>query len=69
MAYSLFQVSNASGHLEINEITERPLRKDHLDTNDTFILELPNKIYVWIGKQSNLEEKKNGMKTAKDFIE
>lgn len=62
-------MSNASGQLEINEITERPLRKDHLDTNDTFILELSNKIYVWIGKQSNLEEKKNGMKTAKDFIE
>ena len=55
--------------MEINEITERPLRKDHLDTNDTFILELPSKIYVWIGKGSNLEEKKNGIKTAKDFIE
>ena len=65
----MFRVSNASGHLEVTEITERPLRKDHLDTNDTFLLELPKKIYVWIGKNSNLEEKKNGMKTAKDFIE
>jgi hypothetical protein len=53
----------------MTEIEERPLRKDHLDTNDTFILELPKKIYVWIGKHSNLEEKKNGMKMAKDFIE
>lgn len=52
----------------MEEITERPLRKDHLDTNDTFVLELPTKIYVWIGKGSNLEEKKGGMKTAKDFI-
>jgi hypothetical protein len=50
-------------------VTERPLRKDHLDTNDTFLLELANKIYVWVGKKSNLEEKKNGMKYAKDFIE
>lgn len=51
------------------EITERPLRRDHLDTNDTFILELPKQIYVWIGKKSNLEEKKNGMLYAKKFIE
>ncbi len=68
MSYSLFRVSNASGSLEMTEIEERPLKKEHLDTNDTFILELPTKIYVWIGKNSNLEEKKNGMKMAKDFI-
>lgn len=69
LQYSLFKVSNETGSLEVTEITERPLRKDHLDTNDTFILELPDKIYVWVGKGSNLEEKKNGMKIAKDFIE
>ena len=69
MTYALYNVSNATGQLLITEITERPLRKDHLDTNDTFILELNDMIYVWIGKKSNLEEKQNGMKTAKDFIE
>lgn len=52
----------------MNEITERPLRKDHLDTNDTFILELNNLIYVWIGKKANTEEKKMGMLYAKEFI-
>ena len=66
--YSLFRVSNASGSLELTEITERPLKKEHLDTNDTFILELPKTIYVWIGKHANLEEKKSGMLYAKDFI-
>ena len=69
MTYNLYRVSNETGSLQIDEITERPLRKDHLDTHDTFILELHDMIYVWIGKKSNLEEKKNGMKTAKDFIE
>lgn len=68
LSYYLYRVSNATGQLQIEEIQERPLRKDHLDTNDTFILELSNKIYVWIGKGSNLEEKKNGMLTAKNFI-
>jgi hypothetical protein len=69
LSYGLFKVSNESGTLEITEVTERPLRKDHLDTNDTFILELNDMIFVWVGKGSNLEEKKNGMKFAKDFIE
>eukprot|EP00347_Sterkiella_histriomuscorum_P023803 403333332 len=68
-SYSFFKISNESGKLELTEITERPLRKDHLDTNDTFLLELPDTIYVWIGRKSNLEEKKNGMLTAKNFIE
>lgn len=53
----------------MTEITERPLRKDHLDTNDSYILELSNKIYVWIGKKANLEEKQNAMRYAKEFIE
>ena len=69
LRYNLFKVSNETGSLQLTEVTERPLKKEHLDTNDTFILELPNKIYVWVGKKSNLEEKKNGMKYAKDFIE
>lgn len=67
--YALYKVSNETGKLEMNEITERPLRKDHLDTNDTFILELNNLIYVWIGKKANTEEKKMGMLYAKDFIQ
>jgi hypothetical protein len=50
-------------------VADRPLKKEHLDTNDTFILELFDKIYVWIGKGANLEEKKSGMLIAKDFIE
>jgi len=48
--YSLYKVSNETGKLQTTEITERPLRVDHLDTNDTFILELDKHIYIWIGK-------------------
>lgn len=39
--YALYRVSNESGSLQLTEVTERPLRKDHLDTNDAFILEMP----------------------------
>ena len=57
MSYSFFKCSNESGSLELTEITERPLLKDHLNTNDTFLLETPKEIFVWVGKKANLEEK------------
>ena len=40
MTYSLFKVSNDTGQIKCTEITERPLQRTHLDTNDCFILEL-----------------------------
>lgn len=39
-----------------------------LDTNDTFILELNKLVAVWIGKQANLEEKKNALIIGKSFV-
>jgi len=69
MAYSLFKCSNETGKLELTEIAERPLKKEHLDTNDTFLLETPREIFVWVGKKANFEEKKSAMRFAKEFIE
>ena len=39
--FSCYKISNETGKLLCTEITERPLKRSHLDTNDTFILELP----------------------------
>ena len=47
MMNKLFHLSDASGKLEINEITERPLKRSHLNDDDTYILELYNQVYVW----------------------
>jgi len=66
--YALFKVSNASGKLERTEISDRPLKRAMLDTNDSFILELYDQVYVWQGLKADLEEKKSAMKIAKDFI-
>lgn len=66
--YTLWKVSNDSGKLQTTEITERPLRKDHLDTNDVFILELDKHVYIWIGKMADAEEKKNALIIGKSFV-
>ena len=47
MMCKLFHLSDASGKLEMSEITERPLKREHLSDDDTYILELYNQVYVW----------------------
>lgn len=39
-----------------------------LDTNDVFILELYQQVYIWIGKGANVEEKKNALVIGKSFV-
>ena len=67
----LYQVSDASGELQVNEVPKKDgrLTKDMLDSNDVFLLDTQADIYVWIGKNANENEKKNAMKHANQFIE
>jgi hypothetical protein len=45
------------------------LKREHLDTNDSFILELENHVYIWIGKGANPDEKKNALIIGKSFVQ
>jgi hypothetical protein len=57
-------VSDASGPIKVDEIKERPLLKPMLNSNDTYILELYDVVYVWQGKNSSTNEKRSGMTLA-----
>lgn len=39
MKYALYKISNDTGKISCTEITERPLQRTHLDTNDCFVFE------------------------------
>lgn len=67
-AVTLYRVSDSSGKLSTAEITEKPLKKEHLDTNDAFILDTGNGIFVWVGKNANQEERLHSMRIGVDFI-
>ena len=66
--YKFYKISNATGKLTTSEITERPLTREMLDTKDVFILELNKHIYIWIGKEADVEEKKNALIIGKSFL-
>jgi hypothetical protein len=67
-AVTLHRVSDASGKLTSTEITERPLKKELLDTNDAFILDSGAGIFVWVGKGAGQEERLHSMRIGVDFI-
>jgi len=66
--YSFYKISNESGKIQSTEIKERPLTVEMLDTKDAFILELPKQVIIWVGRQSNDEEKKNALAIGKGFV-
>ena len=66
--YKLYKISNETGKLTTQEIAERPLTREMLDTKDVFILELNKMIYIWIGKEADVEEKKNSLIIGKGFV-
>lgn len=39
-----------------------------LDTKDVYILELARQIYIWIGKEADIEEKKQSLQIGKGFV-
>lgn len=57
----LFKISDASGKMEFVDVTPRgnKLTRDLLDTNDVFLVQsTTGKFYLWIGRKSNLQEKR-----------
>jgi hypothetical protein len=65
----LYHVSDASGSIAVNELTERPFKKEHLKTDDAYILDVAGTaIYAWIGKGASEQEKLHSMKIATDFL-
>lgn len=65
----LYEVSNAEGGMSKNEITQRPLMKEMLKTEETYVLVLERDVYVWTGRKSNTEEKDTGIKLAEEYVQ
>lgn len=65
---ALFRVSDASGSMEVKEVARGTIKQEMLDTNDVFVLDSGNSIFVWIGKGATADEKKKGMEVGVKFL-
>ncbi|XP_068105149.1 gelsolin isoform X2 [Hyperolius riggenbachi] len=67
----LYKVSNGGGSMSVSLVADaNPFTQAALNSDDCFILDhgSDGKIFVWKGKDANLEERKMALTTATDFI-
>jgi len=62
----LFQCSNASGQFGIEEIFN--FSQEDLALDDIFLLDTFHTVYVWVGPESNEEEKQLSFETALEYV-
>jgi hypothetical protein len=68
-AVKLYHASDESGALTTMEVTDRPLARGALKTDDVFILIAGGVVYTWVGKKASPGERKGAMATAVKFLE
>lgn len=67
----LSKISDETGEVvvtPIEKIDGKFLDRDMLKTEDVFVLDVGSEIYVWIGKGTTVNEKKESMRVATQFI-
>jgi len=62
----LFHCSNASGKYEVEEILNYD--QDDLLLDDVYLLDVFNSVMVWVGPESNEEEKLKSFEMALDYV-
>lgn len=62
----LFQCSNAKGFFYVEEVFQ--FDQEDLIEDDVMLLDTGAEIFVWIGKGSNVEEKKKSLETAEAYV-
>jgi len=65
----LFRLSDASGSMKFSLEKKGSMGKGDLDSKDVFILDTKIELFVWIGKQTSVSEKKNAMSYAHSYLQ
>ena len=68
-AAKLFHICNATGSVEFNSIPlpDNKLKKDLLKGEDCYMVVSNDKVYIWVGKGSTLEEKRESTVLAEKY--
>lgn len=66
----LFQLSDSTGSMKFEQVGEgQRVPRQLLDSDDAFILDDGQQIYIWIGKGASQAEKREGMVYAMKYIQ
>jgi len=67
----MFKLSDASGSLQCTEVqpaVKGKYKRDMLKSDDVFIFDAGNEVFVWVGKGASAQEKREAMKYAADYM-
>lgn len=65
----LYRLSDASGKMQFSLEKKGQMTKSTLDSKDVFILDTKKSLYVWIGKKTSVNEKRNAMAYAHQYLQ
>lgn len=65
----LFRLSDESGKLKFSKEKTGTVTKGDFDTKDVFILDTKKELFVWIGKETTKNEKKNALTYAHKYLQ
>ncbi|KII69613.1 Gelsolin-like protein 2 [Thelohanellus kitauei] len=66
---SLWKVSDFSGKMTMSKVSSGKCQKSSLDSNDVFILDVGQKLYVWVGNKTSKDERLQAMAYAQKYAE
>eukprot|EP00916_Digyalum_oweni_P011234 GHVL01018740.1.p1 GENE.GHVL01018740.1~~GHVL01018740.1.p1 ORF type:complete len:376 (-),score=23.68 GHVL01018740.1:986-2113(-) len=64
----LIRLSDAGGQLQFKPVKEGDVTKKDLNSNDVFLLDTQNELFVWVGKRASDAEKANGLTYAHQYL-
>jgi gelsolin len=64
----LLHLSDASGTLKIDKISDGSIKKTDLKKDDVFIVDVGHTVYTWIGSGASKAERAGGIKYATDYL-
>uniref|UniRef100_A0A1B0GQK7 Gelsolin-like domain-containing protein n=1 Tax=Phlebotomus papatasi TaxID=29031 RepID=A0A1B0GQK7_PHLPP len=65
---TLYKVSDASGTLQVDPVSQKPLKQEFLKSEDCFILDTGSGLFVWVGRGATQQEKSQAMARAQGFL-
>ena len=63
----MFRVSDADGSLDMDPV-EGEISKDKLTSDDVYIINTGEHVYCWIGSGASIDERKNGLAYASNYL-
>jgi hypothetical protein len=65
----LLRISDSSGSLEFTEVARGSISRDMLESSDAFIIDLESRIFVWVGANASVNERRQALQCATTYLQ